>query len=155
MAKPYESTTAIKTTLRELGFRAKTARVKGITHYSDFRVFPLLNAAGERESNHLITSPSARERMWELRDQIQDRTAELGSPWYVRKAQFGGHVVLEISNHWTNCERESVDLPFGRIEGWKPTAHCARCDGALSSEIDGPNEEGICGPSYCHYALAN
>jgi len=116
MAKPYESTTAIKTTLRELGFRAKTAQVKGITHYSDFRVFPLLNSAGERESNHLITDSRARDRMWELRDQIETRTAALGSPWYVRKVEFGGHVILEISNAWYNCERESVDFPFGRIE---------------------------------------
>lgn len=155
MAKPYESTTAIKTVLRELGFRAKTAKVKGITQWSDFHVRPLLNSAGERVSNHISFSRKARERMWELREEIESRTAALGSPWYVRKVEFGGWVDLHISTGGYMEERESSDLPFGRIEGWEPTPECAHCYGELSSEIDGPDEKGICGPFYCVHGLAN
>jgi hypothetical protein len=114
MTTQYPSTKAIKTTLRELGFRAKTASPNGITQWSDFRVLPLLNNAGERISNHLITQRRAEQRMWELRDEIEARTAELGSPWYVRKVEFGGYVSLRVSTVKSG-QVADLDAPFGKI----------------------------------------
>jgi hypothetical protein len=125
MAQQYESTKAIRTALRELGFRVRTAEVKGITQWADFRVIPILNEAGEREYNTLMVEPRAVERMWELHEEIESRTAALGSPWYVCKQEFGGWVTLRIDNHWSTKDHSNSDLPFGRIIGTEATTHYA------------------------------
>ena len=89
----YPSTKAITTVLRELGFRARSRKVNGITQYADFRVRAETNSAGERLYVYAVLNSREVERtVLADRVSIESMTEALGCPWYV--SERGSYVML-------------------------------------------------------------
>lgn len=118
MASRYDSVRAITKVLCGLGFRARTATKQGHTVWADFRTLGLYNNGGERLSTEVMVrgynSAEVRDRLWELRDDIERLSAEAGHDFYVRKVQYGNTVDIVITNRSYYATKPSVDLPFGR-----------------------------------------
>lgn len=121
MARRYESTNTITKVLCTLGFRSRNVKVNGyIARWADFCAVGVNNSAGERTSTHIIVRglerKATRDRLWELREEIERLTEEAGFPFYVRKQQFGNTVDLVITNSYVYRDDPFIDLPFGKIE---------------------------------------
>lgn len=52
-------------------------------------------------------------------------------------------------------EYRSTQLKEGGA-AWRKLPRCKRCESfRFDSAVTGPDVDGMCGPSYCHYALSN
>lgn len=100
MASLYPSTQVARQVMRELGYRARSAKVQGITQHADFWTWADENSAGERLRNNLaFWSREAEEQfIAEHAEEFARRTAELGWPWYVRVVERCGKPRATVCN---------------------------------------------------------
>lgn len=90
MSTMYPSTKAAHTALIELGFRARTRKVNGITQFSEFVFRPIMSGAGERVCNTIVFHGTGTEsRFLDVADKFLARTAELGSEWKIEFVKIG------------------------------------------------------------------
>lgn len=99
MSTMYPSTKAAHTALIELGFRARTRKVNGITRFSEFVFRPIMNGAGERICNMIVFhGPGTEARFMDVAEKFLARTAELGSPWKIETVKVGDREYTVVSN---------------------------------------------------------
>lgn len=98
MSTQHPSTKAATKALIELGFRARTRKINGITHLSEFVFRPIKNSAGERISNMIVFHGTGTgDRFREISDLFLARTAELGSEWNVETVKVGDREYTVVS----------------------------------------------------------
>jgi len=126
VSAPWSETQALITALRELGLRHRQGRDdEGLTVFADFAVRGQYNEAHARRTGErvreftvgVLYSPRAHEVVAAHRDQVEQRTAELGHPFTVDVITDDSGRLVHVASG-TPPEREPA--PAGDRDGEAP-----------------------------------